>query len=142
MKRCVFLPLSLNVFSYLCLITVLAHRTREIPVRPKLPAPQPRLYPRASPKYLSRRDAFDHLDNFLHGIHRYGLNQKVHVILIRTYLEKLDLVTCLYVQADIPENLIHIRINNSSAVLRRENEMIQQDRDVMALVDIAAHDPS
>ena len=48
------------------------------------------------------RDTFDHLDNFLHGIHRHRLNQKVDVILIRADLKKLDLVPGLYIKANIP----------------------------------------
>jgi hypothetical protein len=93
----------------------------------------------ATLKHLSGRDTFDHLDNLLHGIQRHGLNQKVNMILISADLKKLDLVACLYVQADSPENLIHIRTNNRTAVLRRKHEVTQQHRDIVAFVDIAAH---
>ena len=98
MKFLVRLSLALHILSYLCLVSMLAHRTREIPIRPKLPAPQSLLNLWAPLEHLPSRDTFDHLDNFLHGIHRHRLNQKVNVILIRADLEKLDLVACLYVK--------------------------------------------
>ena len=92
MKFLVRLSLALHVLSYLRLVSMLAHRTREIPIRPKLPAPQSLLNMWAPLEHLPSRDTFDHLDNFLHGIHRHRLNQKVDVILIRADLKKLDLV--------------------------------------------------
>ena len=142
MKFFVRLSLALHVLAYLRLVSMLAHRTREIPIRPKLPAPQSLLNLWAPLEHLPSRDTFDHLDNFLHGIHRHRLNQKVNVILIRADLKKLDLVACLYVKADTPSSLIHFRINDRTAVLRRKHQMIQQYRDIVALVDIAAHAPS
>ena len=142
MKFFVRLSLALHVLSYLRLVSMLAHRTREIPIRPNLPAPQSLLNLRAPLEHLPSRDTFDHLDNFLHGIHRHRLNQKVNVILIRADLKKLDLVACLYAKADTPSSLIHFRINDRTAVLRRKHQMIQQYRDIVALVDIAAHAPS
>jgi hypothetical protein len=102
MKFFVRLSLALHVLAYLRLVSMLAHRTREIPIRPKLPAPQSLLNLRVSLEHLPSRDTFDHLDNFLHGIHRHRLDQKVNVILIPADLEKLDLVACLYVKADTP----------------------------------------
>jgi hypothetical protein len=102
MELFVCLSLALHVPSYRRLVAVLAHRTREIPIRPKLSAPQPLLHLWAPLKHLPSRDTFDHLDNLLHGIHRHGLDQKVDMILICADLKELDLVTGLYIKADIP----------------------------------------
>src|SRR5271156_4587729 len=60
----VYLPLALHVPSYLRLVAVLANRTREIPIRPKLLAPQPLLHLWAPLKHLPSRDTFDRLDIF------------------------------------------------------------------------------
>ena len=47
------------------------------------------------------------------------------MILICADLKKLDLVACLYIKANIPWNLIHLRINNRTTVLRPKHEAIQ-----------------
>ena len=58
---------------------------------------------------------------------------------VRSDLQELDFLAALDVQADGLEFCIHLPGDNSSAVLGRADEMVKQDRDIMALVDKAAH---
>ena len=70
-----------------------ANRARKIAVRPKLTAPQLFLHLRTTTKNLSRRQAFHHPHDLCHAVGRHRLNQKMDVIFIRAYLQKLHLVT-------------------------------------------------
>ena len=80
------LPLALDVAPNLLLIAVLAHRAREVPVRPKFPSPQHLPHLRALSEYFPRRQAHDHRHQPCHAVRKYWLHQKMHVIPVRTNL--------------------------------------------------------
>jgi len=63
----------------------------------------------------------------------------MHVIQICPDLKKRDFVTCGYLKANILENLVHFCGHGLAPIFARANGMIQQKRDVMALVNVLAH---
>ena len=65
----------------------------------------------------------------------------MYMVLVRADLQELDLLPRLDLQTYLPQDLIDGRIEHRSTILGREHQMIQQNRDVIALVDLAAHPP-
>ena len=59
----ILLTLILYVLSYRRLVTMFAHRTCKISIRPELPSPQLLLHLRTAPENLLGRDAFEYRDN-------------------------------------------------------------------------------
>jgi|tagenome__1003787_1003787.scaffolds.fasta_scaffold20706439_2 hypothetical protein len=53
-------------------------------------------------------------------------------------LQELDLLASLDPQTDVSQRLINRRIEHRAAVFGREHQMVEQDRDVMALVDVGS----
>ncbi len=120
-----FPSLLLHVFRNALLIAKLPNRVDEIPLRPKLPAPKGLLYRRHTPEDLSGRYTLDRLNNLPRTIHRNGLNQKMNVIHIRPYLQKPYLITLRYLQAYVPQLLIHLFRKHHTPILRWTYQMIQ-----------------
>ena len=109
----------------------LADRVHKIFVCPKFPAPQLFLYSGVNLKYLSRCYAF------YNRYYRCGtpsgnrLNQKMNVAFIRSYLQKMNLVSLLYFQTNILQGLINLFVEDNSTIFCRTNKMIQQYTDIM-----------
>ena len=120
-------------------VAVLAHRADEVSVRPELPAPQLLLHLRAGREYLSRRDALYQLHYLLRAVRRHTLHQEMHVVFVGAYLQERNLKALTDFQTDFLELLINGRREHRPPVLRRADDVIHQDRDVMTLVDELAH---
>ncbi len=131
--------LLLNVVFYRGLIPMLTHSASKVPVRPKLSSPQLFLDVRTQSKNLSRRYTFDNRYHLRHAVCWNRLHQKMNMILIRTNLQKLYLITLLYLQTNIPHDLIHPSIKYRPSIFRRKHHVIQQHRYIMALMNILAH---
>ncbi len=63
----------------------------------------------------------------------------MNVILIGADFQKLDLVSPLDGQTHFFDHLVYLRIDHRSPVLRRKDQVIEQDRDVMAFMEIDTH---
>ena len=63
----------------------------------------------------------------------------MNAILVRSHLQKLDLVTLLYIKTNILQYVIHASAYNRAAVLRRKYQMVQQGRNIVTFMDIGAH---
>ena len=135
----IFIALILDVLAYHGFIAVLSDRACEKPIRPKFATPQLLLDLWATSEYLSRRHALQHPHNLRHTICRYRLNQKMYMILVRPYFQKLYLVTLLNFQTYFFQNLINPVVKHCSSVLCRKYQVIHQHRYVVALMDIFAH---
>ena len=120
-----FPTLLLHVFRNALLIAKLPNRIDEIPLRPKLPAPKGLLYRRHTLEDLSGSYTLDRLNNLPRAIHRNGLNQKMNMIHIRPYFQKPYLVTLRYLQAYVPQFLIHLFRKHHAPILRWTYQMIQ-----------------
>ena len=111
----------------------------EITISPEFPAPQLFLHMRTQAKHLPRRDALDQCYQFCDTVCGNRLHQKMHMILIRTDLHELQLVTPFEIQTDIPQHPVHSLFKYSAAIFRRKHQMIKQHRYIMALMYIFAH---
>ena len=63
----------------------------------------------------------------------------MNVILVRADLKKRNLVAIADVNADPPQHDIHFVCDNSAAVLRGTNGVVEQHGNIMAFVDVFAH---
>ena len=63
----------------------------------------------------------------------------MHMVTVRTDLEKRDFVAGGDLQADLSEDCVYIAIENNAPILRGSNRVIEQCRNVVALVNIGAH---
>ena len=119
-----FPTLLLHIFRNTLLIAKLPNRVDEITLRPKLPTPKGLLYRWHAPEDLSGRYTLDRLNNLLRAIHWNGLNQKMNVIHVRPYFQKPYLVTLRYLQANVPQLLIHLFRKHYAPILRWTYQMI------------------
>src|SRR3954454_12711446 len=111
----------------------------EIALAPELPTPKLFLHAGTPPEDLPCGEALDNRHQLGHAVGWYRLHQKMHMIPVRTDLEKLELIAGLEFQAHFPQHLINRAIDHHPPILGREHQMIEQHRDVVTLVDIAAH---
>jgi hypothetical protein len=135
MPPLIHLTLLLHIRPNHRFISMLTHRTRKIPIRPKLTTPQGLLDLRLQPENLSRCQTFDDRHQLHHAITRYALHQEMHMVTIRPDLEKPDLVAFLDLHAGISQRFINRFVNHRSSVLGRENKVVQQHVDIMAFVN-------
>ena len=88
------------------------------PSDPKLP-----LHLRTNSEHLLRRYTFDHCYQLRHAIRRHLLHQKMNVILIHSYFQKLHLITSLYLQIYVSNYLVHRSIKHCPSILRRKHHV-------------------
>jgi hypothetical protein len=138
----IFIALILDVLAYHGFIAMLSNRACEKTIRPKFATPQLFLDLGATPEYLSRRHALQHSHDLRHTVSRYRLNQKMNMILVCAYLQKLHLVAFRNFQTYLFQNFINPVVKHCSSVLCRKYQVVHQHRYVVALVDIFAHPQS
>ena len=139
MKLRILSTLFPDVILYRCLIAMLAYCAREITVAPKLPTPQLLFDLGTQPEYFSSRYTLYHGYQFRDAIHRHRLHQEMNVVLIHSYLQKSYLVSLLNLQTYIANYPIHRLIKHYTPVLCRKHQVVQQNRNFMALVNVLAH---
>src|SRR5713226_9374767 len=139
MKLLINTALLLHVVSYRGLIPMLTHSTGKIPVRPKLSSPQLLLDVWTQSEDLPRRYTFDHRYQLRHAIRRHRLHQKMNVVFVYPYLQKLYLIALLYPKTNISNDLIYRFIKHCPSIFRRKHHVIQQHRYIMTLMNILAH---
>src|ERR1039457_4192660 len=119
-----------------------ADRTCEETVCPEFASPQLFLDLGAPPENLAGRHALQHPDDLRHTVGRHGLNQKMYVILVRAYLQKLHLVALRNFQAHFFQHFINAVVEHCSSVFCQKYQVVHQHRYVVAFVDIFAHPQS
>ena len=137
-----FPALLFDVLADHLLVAVLSNRADVIACGPQLATPQLLLHLWITRKDFSRRDALDDLHDPLWAVHRYRLHQKMDVVLVGANLQKRNLKAFADLDANLFELLIYFRCKYHTAVLGWTNDVVQQYRNVMALVDEAAHSSS
>jgi hypothetical protein len=120
-------------------IAMLPNRAHVVSVAPKLPSPKLLLYLRTRCQYLPCGNALDDLHDLLRTIHRHRLYQEVHMVLVCANLYECHLVSFTDFQTCLCELLVHRRRKYYSAIFCRTYNVIQKHRNIMTLVNIAAH---
>ena len=65
--------------------------------------------------------------------------QEMHVVPVGADLQELELITSLDPQTDVAQRLVNRRIEHRPSGFGREHQVVEQNRDVVALVDVDAH---
>jgi hypothetical protein len=138
----IFIALILDILADHRLVAMFADRTCEETVCPEFASPQLFLDLGAPPENLAGRHALQHPDDLRHTVGRHGLNQKMYVILVRAYLQKLHLVALRNFQAHFFQHFINAVVEHCSSVFCRKYQVVHQHRYVVAFVDIFAHPQS
>ena len=134
-----FLTLLLDITLDDFLAAMTTHRRYEIARRPKRPLPEQLAHLRVQAPDTPGRDALDDPRNLRRTVGGHRLHQKVHMVEVAADLDELDLVAFGDLQADVPQRVVDCRVEDHTAVLRRTDEVVEQERDVVALMDVAAH---
>src|SRR5829696_8891217 len=129
-----FPALLLYVLTYHLFVPVLPYRADEVSCRPQLSSPQPLLYFWAGGEDFSRRYTLYDLHYLLRAVHRHTLHQKMHMVFVRSYFKKLNLISLTDSQANLFELQVYFRIKYNSSILRWADDVIQKYRNVMALM--------
>ena len=115
------------------------HGADKIALRPELAAPQLLLDRGHTPKNLSGGETFDYPDQLRWTVRGRRLDQEMDMIVIGTDFQKHDFIPFGNLQTDLFEHSIHGGIKDHTSVLGRAYHVINQDRNVMALVQVLAH---
>ena len=140
MQYCIILFNSLipDVTRNTRLVPKLADRIHKVTIRPKLTSPKLFLHFRVLLEYLLCRDAFQHC-YYTGGAHFWNrLNQKMNMILIRTYFQKMNIITLFNLQTYVFQRFIYCLTKYYSPVLCWTNKMVQQHRYIVRFVYIFA----
>lgn len=121
---------------------VAAHRADVEPIRPQLPTPEIFLDRRHPAEDLPSGETLDDPDQLRRAVRRDRLYQEVHMVPIRPNLEEDDIIPISDLQADVPQDRIHLGREDGPPILRRTDEVVQQDGDIVAAVDVLTHTPS
>jgi len=135
-------PLAGDVAPDLAFATMLTNRAEVGPVGPELAPPQELLDRGDPPEHFTGGETLDDLDELAGAVRRNRLHEEVHVVPVGPDLQERDVVPGGNLQADVPEGRIHLGGKHRPAVLRRTDQMVEQDGDIVAPVDVFAHTPS
>src|SRR5829696_4969544 len=63
----------------------------------------------------------------------------MHMIPVGADLQELELIASLDPQTDVSQRLVDRRIEHGSSIFGWKHQVVEQNRNVMALVDVEAH---
>lgn len=112
------------------------------PIRPELPTPEIFLDRGHPTEDLSRSETLDDPNQLRRAVRRNRLHQEVHMVPIRSNLQEDDVIPFGDLQADVSQDLIHLGREHGPPVLRRTDEMIQQNGHVVTAMDVLTHPSS
>ena len=121
------------------LLSVLSCRAGEVTLRPKLSAPSLLLYRRAAFENLARRQTLYQHHDPRHVVTRHRLHPKVDMVLVCSDLHKLQRIALGNPQTYFREYLTHSLVKYCSSLLRRKDQVVRQNRNIMTLVYVLAH---
>lgn len=134
-----FQPLLPHILADDLFTAMPPHCADKIALRPKLATPQLLLDRGYPPKNLSGGETFDHLDQLRWTVRGHRLDQEMDMIVIGADLQKHEFIPFGNLQTDLFEHGIHGAIKDHTSVLGRADHVINQDRNIMALVQVLAH---
>lgn len=134
MQLAIGVPLLLDVLGNSILAPVSADGAGKIPVGPEFPSPELLLHLRAPFEDLPCGKTLDRGYYLGHGVGWDGLHEKMHVVLVRAYLQEFHLIPIPYLYAYLFHYGVHVLVEYGASVLCRKNQMVDQYRNIMALM--------
>lgn len=130
-----FNPLILHVSGDNMFGPMTANCADIIPIWPEFPAPQRTFYPRSFFENLTCCNAFHYSNNLRCAVSGNRLNQKMDVVPVSPNLKKINLKPHLDFLASWNQNPNNLGTQYFATVFGPENQVIQQHRYVVPLVD-------
>src|SRR5688572_3718071 len=87
-------------------------------------------------EHFSSHNALERLDDLGWTVSGHALHQKMNVIPIGANLQKANFVSLGDLQAYIPKRRVHLRVKDHTPIFGGADQMVEQDRDVVAFVDV------
>src|SRR5438128_2531065 len=134
-----FTPLLLHILANGFFIPMTSYGTDKRAFRPKFSTPQLLLHRRHPLKNLSGGQTFDHPDHFRWTRAGHRLDQEMHIIFVCANLSKGDRIAFGDVQADVFAHRVDLRVKDDTSILGRRHDVVDQCRDIVPLMTIAAH---
>jgi len=120
-----FCALGLYICLYRIFIPMTPNRIDIVAFDPKLPSPKTFFNFRMKLENLFCCNALDKLNYFARTQRGYILYQKVYIIFIRSYFNKLYLISLRYLYANILQRLINCFTEYNPPVFRRAYKMMK-----------------
>ena len=139
MELMIIISLLFDIVRDRILIAVFPYGTCKIPVRPEFSSPKLFFYLGTSLEYFPCCNAFDCRYDPCHTIRWNRLHEEMHMVLIRAYLQKLQLVALLNFYAHVFHCFINAWVKYRTSVFGRKYQMVYEYRNIMTFVDIFAH---
>ena len=139
MELMIIISLLFDIVRDRILIAVFPYGTCKIPVRPEFSSPKLFFYLGTPLEYFPCCNAFDCRYDPCHTIRWNRLYEEMHMVLIRAYLQKLQLVALLNFYAHVFHCFINAWVKYRTSVFGRKYQMVYEYRNIMTLVDIFAH---
>ena len=117
-------------------ITILPHRRDEIAVRPKFTVPQLPLDLGTALQHLFGGQTFDQAHNPTHAVRGHRLKQKMHMVAVCANFDEGNIIAQGNVQ-QTSRNTASTYSSTTTTILSRTHQMIQQHRDIVALMPVA-----
>lgn len=131
--------LVLEVLLNYLFIWVLSDSIHIISACPKFAAPKHPFYFGMEPENLLGRDALDRTDYHFRSVRRNTLDQKMNLVAIKTYFQKMDIIPLLYTKTNLFERRRNVITKYISPIFDWTNKMIKQQALVMPLVNVITH---
>ena len=128
-----------DVAPDLVFAAMLTDRAEIGPVGPELASPQELLNSGHPAEHFTGGKTLDDLREFTGAVGWDRLHEEVHVVPVGPDLQKGNVVPGGNVQADVPEGRVHLGGEHRPAILRGTDQMVEQDGDIVAPVDVFAH---
>ena len=119
--------LSLNIGLYRIFVTMTTDSVDIVPFGPELSAPKLILHLRVKLENLFGRDALDCFYDLGWAHHRYTLDQKMNMVFVGPYFDKLDLISLRNLKADIFQTLINSLAKNNPSILGWANKVVEKN---------------
>ena len=142
MNLLVRLSLFLDILLDLFFVSMQSHGVDIVAAGPELAAPEKLLDLRMSQENLLCGDTFRDLGN-LGGLHHgYGLDQKVDMVFIGSYFDKVEFIGWSEFYADFLEGCFHGPRKHLPSILCRTNQMVQETVDIVSFPYVFCHTES
>ena len=129
----------LYIFSDLFFIAMSSDCCDKISFGPKLSSPKKLFYFWTFQEYLLGSYRLDYCNDLRWSILRRALNKKMDMILICSYLKKMDIVIAIFdLQANIPQMLLNSFTEDRPTIFCRTDKVIDKIAYVMRKIYISA----
>ena len=139
MKLFVVLSLSSHIFLDGLFVAGFSHGVDVEATGPELSTPEDLFEFAVTIKEFSSRDALDDAGNLGGRIGRHALNEEMHMILVRTDLNKGDFIGLSDTPADILERFLNGFRKGFLSVFHGTDQVVEKKRNVMGFMNVPTH---